>query len=159
MLRSKRIKQLIKIDVSTEKTANNTGTRLILRDSVEIVPDSVSWRRIFQKLKRIIPSHLYRGIERSYRLFTPFNTRTGEFEIFIIKNDTAVIDLSTLRSSLLEFIGLQEFTRLFPFSFNKNFLFKSLHALIIQNFVRECSYSLVEHSFSILRHFMKACSR
>merc|ERR1712045_223478 len=56
---------------STEKTIDNNQIKLVLRDSVEIDPDSM----------------LYRKIVRNYRLLTPFNKRTGEFEFYVNKNE------------------------------------------------------------------------
>merc|ERR1711997_1411247 len=69
ILTKKAGKQMMKVDISTEKTVNDNEIKLVLRDSVEVDPDSV----------------LYRRIARNYRLLTPFNKRTGEFEIFVNK--------------------------------------------------------------------------
>merc|ERR1712149_171351 len=71
ILTKKDNKQMMKVDISTEKTINNNQIKLVLRDSVEIDPDSM----------------LYRKIVRNYRLLTPFNKRTGEFEFFVNKNE------------------------------------------------------------------------
>merc|ERR1712045_336175 len=60
---------------STEKTVNDNEIKLVLRDSVEVDPDSV----------------LYRRIVRNYRLLTPFNKRTGEFEFFVNKQAKNVL--------------------------------------------------------------------
>jgi len=68
-------KQMMKADVSTEKIVNNNEMRLVLRDSLEIDPESM----------------LYRYIVRNYRLLTPFNKRTGEFEIFINKAERNIL--------------------------------------------------------------------
>merc|ERR1739844_690707 len=69
ILTKKAGKQMMKVDISTENTVNDNEIKLVLRDSVEVNPDSV----------------LYRRIVRNYRLLTPFNKRTGEFEIFVNK--------------------------------------------------------------------------
>merc|ERR1719382_867996 len=69
ILTKKAGKQMMKVDISTEKTVNDNEIKLVLRDSVEVDPDSV----------------LYRRIVRNYRLLTPFNKRTGEFEFFVNK--------------------------------------------------------------------------
>merc|ERR1711992_29913 len=66
-------KQMMKVDISTEKTDNDI--KLVLRDAVEVDPDSV----------------LYRRIVRNYRLLTPFNKRTGEFEFYLNKNARNVL--------------------------------------------------------------------
>merc|ERR1712066_515673 len=71
ILTKKDNKQMMKVDISTEKTVNDNQIKLVLRDSVEIDPDSM----------------LYRKIVRNYRLLTPFNKRTGEFEFFVNKNE------------------------------------------------------------------------
>merc|ERR1712024_234204 len=71
ILTKKANKQMMKVDISTEKTVDNNQIKLVLRDSVEIDPDSM----------------LYRKIVRNYRLLTPFNKRTGEFEFFVNKNE------------------------------------------------------------------------
>merc|ERR1711971_698841 len=68
-------KQMMKVDISTEKTVNDNEIKLVLRDSVEVNPDSV----------------LYRRIVRNYRLLTPFNKRTGEFEIYVNKQAKNVL--------------------------------------------------------------------
>lgn len=68
-------KQMMKVDINTEKTVNDNEIKLKLSDSVEIDQDSV----------------LYRKIVRNYRLLTPFNRRTGEFEIFVNKNSRNVL--------------------------------------------------------------------
>merc|ERR1739844_272820 len=71
ILTKKDNKQMMKVDISTEKTIDNNQIKLVLRDSVEIDPDSM----------------LYRKIVRNYRLLTPFNKRTGEFEFYVNKNE------------------------------------------------------------------------
>jgi len=68
-------KQMMKVDISTEKTVNDNEIKLVLRDAVEVDPDSV----------------LYRRIVRNYRLLTPFNKRTGEFEFYLNKNARNVL--------------------------------------------------------------------
>lgn len=75
ILTKKAGKQMMKVDISTEKTVNDNEIKLVLRDSVEVNPDSV----------------LYRRIVRNYRLLTPFNKRTGEFEIFVNKQAKNVL--------------------------------------------------------------------
>merc|ERR1712038_1724523 len=75
ILTKKANKQMMKVDISTEKTVDNNQIKLVLKDSVEIDPDSV----------------LYRKIVRNYRLLTPFNKRTGEFEFFVNKNEKNVL--------------------------------------------------------------------
>merc|ERR1712193_467711 len=69
ILTKKAGKQMMKVDISTEKTGNDNEIKLVLRDAVEVDRDSV----------------LYRKIVRNYRLLTPFNKRTGEFEIYVNK--------------------------------------------------------------------------
>merc|ERR1711937_229979 len=66
---------MMKIAISTEKTVNDNEIRLTLRDSVEIDPDSL----------------LYRKIVNNYRLLTPFTKRTGEFEIYVNKKEKNVL--------------------------------------------------------------------
>merc|ERR1711910_261514 len=75
ILTKKAGKQMMKVDISTEKTVNDNEIKLVLRDSVEVDPDSV----------------LYRRIVRNYRLLTPFNKRTGEFEFFVSKQAKNVL--------------------------------------------------------------------
>merc|ERR1712158_350877 len=75
ILTKKAGKQMMKVDISTEKTVNDNEIKLVLRDSVEVDPDSV----------------LYRYIVRNYRLLTPFNKRTGEFEFFVNKQAKNVL--------------------------------------------------------------------
>merc|ERR1719415_180705 len=66
---------MMKAEVSTEKTVTATEMRWVLRDSLEIDPNSV----------------LYRYIVRNYRMLTPFNKRTGEFEIFVNKAERNIL--------------------------------------------------------------------
>merc|ERR1712156_1003793 len=68
-------KQMMKIAISTEKNVDDNEIRLVLRDSVEIDPDSL----------------LYRKIVNNYRLLTPFTKRTGEFEIYVNKKERNVL--------------------------------------------------------------------
>merc|ERR1711878_19516 len=75
ILSKKAGKQMMKVDISTEKTVNDNEIKLVLHDSVEVDPDSV----------------LYRRIVRNYRLLTPFNKRTGEFEFFVNKQAKNVL--------------------------------------------------------------------
>merc|ERR1712158_244686 len=75
ILTKKAGKQMMKVDISTEKTVNDNEIKLVLRDAVEVDRDSV----------------LYRKIVRNYRLLTPFNKRTGEFEIFVNKKSRNVL--------------------------------------------------------------------
>merc|ERR1711910_320262 len=65
---------MMKINISTEKNVDDNEIRLVLRDSVEIDPDSL----------------LYRKIVKNYRLLTPFTKRTGEFEIYVDKDEYKV---------------------------------------------------------------------
>merc|ERR1711881_207393 len=75
ILTKKNNKQMMKIDISTEKTVNDNQIKLVLHDSVEIDPEAL----------------LYRKIVRNYRLLTPFNKRTGEFVFFLNKNERNVL--------------------------------------------------------------------
>merc|ERR1712158_237479 len=68
-------KQMMKIDINTEKTVNDNEIKLKLHDSVEIDEDSM----------------LYRKIVRNYRLLTPFSKRTGDFEIYVNKQSKNVL--------------------------------------------------------------------
>merc|ERR1712193_22168 len=75
ILTKKAGKQMMKVDISTEKTGNDNEIKLVLRDAVEVDRDSV----------------LYRKIVRNYRLLTPFNKRTGEFEFYLNKKSRNVL--------------------------------------------------------------------
>merc|ERR1712141_476970 len=75
ILTKKAGKQMMKINISTEKNVDDNEIRLVLRDSVEIDPDSL----------------LYRKIVKNYRLLTPFTKRTGEFEIYVNKKEKNVL--------------------------------------------------------------------
>lgn len=75
ILTKKAGKQMMKIHISTEKTVNDNEIRLVLRDSVDIDPDSA----------------LYRRVVNNYRLLTPFTKRTGEFEIYINKKEKNIL--------------------------------------------------------------------
>merc|ERR1712038_1557311 len=59
----------------TASDLNDNEIKLVLRDAVEVDPDSV----------------LYRRIVRNYRLLTPFDKRTGEFEFYLNKNARNVL--------------------------------------------------------------------
>jgi len=75
ILTKKAGKQMMKVDISTEKTVNDNEIKLVLRDSVVVDSDSA----------------LYRRIVKNYRLLTPFNKRTGEFEIYVNKQAKNVL--------------------------------------------------------------------
>merc|ERR1719266_1407229 len=75
ILTKKNNKQMMKIDISTEKTVNDNQIKLVLHDSVEIDPEAL----------------LYKKIVRNYRLLTPFNKRTGEFVFFLNKKERNVL--------------------------------------------------------------------
>merc|ERR1712110_318129 len=75
ILTKKNNKQMMKIDISTEKTVNDNQIKLVLHDSVEIDPEAL----------------LYKKIVRNYRLLTPFNKRTGEFVFLLNKNERNVL--------------------------------------------------------------------
>merc|ERR1712241_724694 len=75
ILTEKANKQMMKVDISTEKTVNDNEIKLKLHDSVEIDEDSM----------------LYRKIVRNYRLLTPFSKRTGDFEIYVNKQSKNVL--------------------------------------------------------------------
>merc|ERR1719266_240045 len=66
---------MMTVDISTEKTVDNNQIKLVLKDSVEIDPDSM----------------LYTKIVRNYRLLTPFSKRTGDFEIYVNKQSKNVL--------------------------------------------------------------------
>ena len=44
-------KQMMKVDISTEKTVNDNEIKLVLRDSVEVDSDSVLYRRIVKNYR------------------------------------------------------------------------------------------------------------
>ena len=75
ILTKKAGKQMMKIDISTEKQVDDDKILLRLHDSVEIDADSALFRRVVS----------------NYRFLTPFNKRTGEYEIFVNKKDRNVI--------------------------------------------------------------------
>merc|ERR1719264_1840826 len=60
-------KQMMKVDISTEKQINDDQILIKLHDSVEIDADSA----------------LYRRLVNNYRFLTKFQKRTGEFELFV----------------------------------------------------------------------------
>merc|ERR1712203_840620 len=61
--------QMFKITWSTEKVNNNKEFRFILRDTLDVNPESM----------------LYKNIISQYKILTPFTSRTGEFEIYVNK--------------------------------------------------------------------------
>merc|ERR1712045_87043 len=77
ILTKKAGKQMMKVDISTEKTVNDNEIKLVLRDSVEVDPDSV----------------LYRRIVRNYRLLTPFNK-------FYVKGEVKKDDQTVMKALL-----------------------------------------------------------
>merc|ERR1712048_274841 len=75
ILTKKAGKQMMKVDISTEKQINDDQILIKLHDSVEIDNDSA----------------LYRRLVGNYRFLTPFNKRTGEFELFVNKKEKNVL--------------------------------------------------------------------
>lgn len=69
ILTKKAGKQMMKVDISTEKQITDDQILIKLHDSVEIDPDSA----------------LYRRLVKNYRFLTKFQKRTGEFELFVNK--------------------------------------------------------------------------
>merc|ERR1711994_911029 len=67
ILTKKAGKQMMKFDLSTEKTINDDQIMIKLHDSLEIDPDSALFRRVLSK----------------YRFLTQFQKRTGEYEFFV----------------------------------------------------------------------------
>merc|ERR1712121_397547 len=63
--------QMWKITWSTEKINNANEFRFILHDTFDVNPKSI----------------LYKNIISKYKILTPFNSRTGEFEFYVNKND------------------------------------------------------------------------
>merc|ERR1712055_863644 len=61
--------QMFKITWSTEKVNNKKEFRFILHDTFDVNQDSI----------------LYKNIISKYKILTPFNSRTGEFEIYVNK--------------------------------------------------------------------------
>merc|ERR1712019_68987 len=75
ILTKKAGKQMMKVDISTEKQINDDQILIKLHDSVEIDNDSA----------------LYRRLVGNYRFLTPFNKRTGEYELFVNKKEKNVL--------------------------------------------------------------------
>jgi hypothetical protein len=75
ILTKKAGKQMMKVNIHTEKEDNDNQLLIKLKDSVEIDSDSALFRRIVS----------------NYRLLTPFNKRTGEYEIFVNKKERNVL--------------------------------------------------------------------
>merc|ERR1719446_1524581 len=68
-------KQMMKVDISTEKQINDDQILIKLHDSVEIDADSA----------------LYRRLVNNYRFLTKFQKRTGEFELFVNKKEKNIL--------------------------------------------------------------------
>merc|ERR1712147_130097 len=75
ILTKKAGKQMMKVDISTEKQINDDQILIKLHDSVEIDADSA----------------LYRRLVNNYRFLTKFQKRTGEFEIFVNKKEKNIL--------------------------------------------------------------------
>merc|ERR1712038_1893485 len=77
---------MMKAEVSTEKTVTATEMRWVLRDSLEIDPNSV----------------LYRYIVRNYRMLTPFNKaeRNILFNKFYVKGEVKKDDQTVMKALL-----------------------------------------------------------
>merc|ERR1712212_543155 len=67
--------QMIKVSWSTEKVNNENEFKFVLRDNIEVSPESL----------------LYKNIISKYKILTPFNSRTGEFEFYVNKKDKNVV--------------------------------------------------------------------
>merc|ERR1712168_734299 len=67
--------EMFKITWSTEKINNKKEFKFILHDTLDVNPDSI----------------LYKNIISKYRILTPFNSRTGEFEFYVNKKDKNVV--------------------------------------------------------------------
>jgi len=67
--------QMIKLEWSTEKINNANEFKFILHDTLEVNPESI----------------LYKKIISQYKLLTPFNKRSGEYEFYVNKKDKNVI--------------------------------------------------------------------
>merc|ERR1712066_203159 len=67
--------QMFKVTWSTEKISNATEFRFILHDTFDVNQDSI----------------LYKNIISKYKILTPFNSRTGEFEFYVNKKDKNVV--------------------------------------------------------------------
>merc|ERR1711983_378234 len=75
ILTKKAGKQMMKVDISTEKHITDDQILIKLHDSVEIDNDSA----------------LYRRLVGNYRFLTPFQKRTGEYELFVNKKEKNVL--------------------------------------------------------------------
>merc|ERR1712243_332848 len=67
--------QMWKITWSTEKINNANEFRFILHDTFDVNPESI----------------LYKNIISQYKILTPFNSRVGEFEIYVNKKDKNLV--------------------------------------------------------------------
>merc|ERR1712168_842491 len=67
--------QMFKITWSTEKINNRKEFKFILHDTLEVNPESM----------------LYKNIISQYKILTPFNSRIGEFEIYVNKKDKNLV--------------------------------------------------------------------
>merc|ERR1719431_2194276 len=67
--------QMVKLTWSTEKINNANEFKFILHDTLEVNPDSI----------------LYKKVISQYKMLTPFNKRSGEYEFYINKKDKNVI--------------------------------------------------------------------
>merc|ERR1719318_1201453 len=67
--------QMIKVSWSTEKVNNENEFKFVLRDIIEVSPESL----------------LYKNIISKYKILTPFNSRTGEFEFYVDKKTRNVL--------------------------------------------------------------------
>ena len=63
--------QMFKLDISTEKINNDNEFKFILHDTLEVNPESVVFKKLISQ----------------YKFLTPFNKRSGEFEIYLNKKD------------------------------------------------------------------------
>merc|ERR1711915_323789 len=75
ILTKKAGKQMMKVDISTEKQIDADKILLKLNDVVEIDNDSALFRRLVG----------------NYKFLTPFNKRVGAYEVFISKKDRNVL--------------------------------------------------------------------
>merc|ERR1712088_1162952 len=67
--------QMFKITWSTEKINNANEFRFILHDTLDVNSESM----------------LYKNIISQYKILTPFNSRIGEFEIYVNKKDKNLV--------------------------------------------------------------------
>merc|ERR1712002_37161 len=67
--------QMFKVTWSTEKISNTNEFRFILHDTFDVNQDSI----------------LYKNIISKYKILTPFNSRTGEFEFYVNKKSKNVL--------------------------------------------------------------------